>query len=224
MSVRRDTAGDGIAVVTIDRPPLNALTPAVLRELRDALAAPARGVVLTGAGGVFTAGIDIKAAATWDDAGRREGIAAVNGFARALLDVEVPLVCAVGGHAIGAGVVMLCTADRVVCTTAPCKLGLAEVAAGIPYPAVPLVALRERLAPHVLTDLALSGRNVGPDEALALGVVDELAEPGAVLDRAVDAAARLAALPVFSVVKGQLRGAARIEAATAEAADPLLAD
>lgn len=221
--VTRTDDADAIAVLTIARPPLNALTPDVLREAIALLAEPARAVVITGAGGVFTAGIDIKAAASWDDAGRREGIAAVNAFCRALLDVRVPLVCAVGGHAVGAGVVMLCTADRAVCTTAPCKLNLAEIAAGIPYPAVPLVALRERLAPHVLTDLALSGRSVSPQDALAMGVVDELVAAEDVVRRSVEIAAQLADLAAFGAVKDQLRGPARIAAATAEASDPLLA-
>jgi enoyl-CoA hydratase len=210
------TEHDGVAVVRISRPPLNALTPEVLDAARAAVAAPATAVVLAGGGGVFTAGIDIKAAAGWDAAERRTAEAAVNAFARALLDLPVPLVCAVGGHAVGAGVVALCTADRVVCTTAPCKLGLAEVAAGIPYPAVPLVALRERLAPHVLTDLVLSGRNVGPEEALALGIVDELAAPAEVEPRALQAARRLAGLAAFTAVKAQLRGPARRAAALAD--------
>ena len=105
-------------LVTLDRPPLNALNAETLEEgagLLAKLAAepPAGGVVLTGANGVFTAGVDIKQAADADREMRRRLFWGINDFCAALIRLPCACICAVPGHAIGAGGIIAIAADRI---------------------------------------------------------------------------------------------------------------
>ena len=223
--VRRETKDGGVVVVTLDRPPVNALETGFGRELTAVLereAREARALVLTGAGRAFSAGVDTKAAATLDRAGQRSGVEGINRLVTLLFGLEVPVVAAVNGHALGGGLVLPLACDVVIATRAECKLGLTEVVAGVPFPAAPLAVCRYRLSPPVYNDLCLTGRVFGPAEALALGVVDELAEPEQLVSRACEVAATLAGYPAYARVKDQVRAAARAEMAEAVAADPLL--
>lgn len=223
-TTREETGG--VAVLRLARPPRNALDLPTLEGLIAALVAErpyGLPVVLTGDGTIFTAGIDVKAAATWSTAHRRAAIAGVNALVTALLALDAPLVVAIDGHAIGAGLVVAACSDRTIATTADCRLGLPEIAAGIPYPAGPLEAVRARFAPHVVNDLVLTGRSLTPAQALAAGVVDELAEPEDLVPRAAQVARDLAAHAAWGPVKEQLRRPVRAAVAAAVAADPLLA-
>lgn len=212
-------------MVTLDRPPVNALETSFGRDLTSVLeqeARAARAIVLTGAGRAFSAGVDTKAAATLDRAGQRAGVEAVNRLVALLFGLELPVVAAVNGHALGGGLVLPLACDVVIATRAECKLGLTEVVAGVPFPAAPLAVCRYRLSPPVYNNLCLTGRVIGPAEALALGVVDELAEPAQLVPRACEVAATLAGYPAYARVKDQVRAAARAQMAQEVAEDPLL--
>ena len=110
---------DGTLLVTLSRPPYNALSPELLEEgiaLFDSLAenAPKGGIVLTGAGKNFTAGMDLKIAAAFDEAGRAQATKLVNEFIASLLRLRCAFVCAVNGHSIGAGAIMGLASDWVI--------------------------------------------------------------------------------------------------------------
>jgi enoyl-CoA hydratase len=223
--VRRETAAAGVVVVTLDRPPVNALETRFGRELTAVLeraAREARAIVLTGAGRAFSAGVDTKAAATLDREGQRAGVESINRLATLLFGLDVPIVAAVNGHALGGGLVLPLACDVVIATRAECKLGLTEVVAGVPFPAAPLAVCRYRLSPPVYNNLCLTGRVIGPAEALALGVVDELAEPAQLVPRACEVAATLAGYPAYARVKDQVRATARAQMAQEVTEDPLL--
>src|SRR5205807_4146481 len=126
----------------------------------------------TGAGHCFSAGIDTKAAAGAGAEDQIAGVRAINRTVSKLFGLPLPVVAAVNGHALGGGLVIPLACDVVVTTRRECKLGLTEVAAGVPFPAVALAAVRARLAPPVFNNLCLTGRTFGPEEALALGVAD----------------------------------------------------
>jgi enoyl-CoA hydratase len=194
-------------VLRLDRPPVNALWVDLLDELRHALQeeieAGAAAIVLTGSGSCFSAGIDIKASA---------------GATRAQ---PVPVVAAVNGHALGGGLVLPLACDLVMATRAPCKLGLNEVAAGVPFPAAALAAPRARLSPPVFNNLCLTGRTFDPEEALALGVVDELCD-GDPAARAKEVASALAGFPAYARVKEQVRAPQLAEMRELVANDPML--
>jgi enoyl-CoA hydratase len=86
------------------------------------------------------------------------------------------------------------------------KLALNEVAAGVPFPAGPLGVVRAELDPSVMRDLCLTGRSVGPEQALALRVLDEIVEPQELMPRARGRALQLAELPAYAALKAQVRG------------------
>jgi enoyl-CoA hydratase len=118
-----------------------------------------------------------------------------------------PVVCAVTGHAIAGGMILALCADHRVGSTEG-KLGLTELKAGIPYPTVAMDVVRAELTAPVARRLVLRAELVDPPTALELGLVDELAAPGEVVDRALAVAGEMAALPrsAYSAIKRQLRG------------------
>jgi enoyl-CoA hydratase len=224
--VKLDRRGE-VALVRIDRPPANALDLEVLEEghrvLEELRAADPGAVVIVGRDGFFSAGVDLKLAPQLDPDGQRAMVTGINRVFAGWYGFPRPVVCAVNGHAIAGGLILaLCGDYRVGATEG--RLGLTELRAGIPYPAAAMAVVRAELAPAVARALVLRANLVGPREALELGLVDELAEPGAVLDRALAVAQELAALPhdAYPLVKRQLRGDAVAAIERAARDDPLL--
>lgn len=220
---------DEITIVRIDRPPANALDAGLLAEghavLADLAAAPPGPVVLTGREQFFSAGMDLKVVPTLTPDEQREVVTGINRLFAGWYALERPVVCAVNGHAIAGGLILALCADYRVGTTRVGRLGLTELKAGIPYPAVAMAVVRAELTPPVARDLVLRARLVDSAEAQALGVLDELVD-GDPLPRALEVAAELAALPpaAYAQIKYQLRGdtIAAARAVLAEESDPLL--
>ena len=225
--VRVEEHGD-VALVRVDRPPANALDQELLSEVRaaadDLIGSGPGAVVLTGREGFFSAGVDLKLVPTLDADGQRTMVDGVNRLMAAWYSFPRPLVCAVNGHAIAGGMILaLCGDYRVGCTQG--KLGLTELRAGVPYPAVPLAIARAELSPQAARVLALRAHLVDPDEALALGLVDELTAPEDVLQRALVVAGDMAELPAKAYwdAKRELRAEAiELIARVLEQGDPLL--
>jgi enoyl-CoA hydratase len=220
---------DGIAVVHIDRPPANAIDLELLEQAHAAhdelLRAEPGAVVITGRPGFFSAGVDLKVVPTLGAEGQRAMVAGINRMVRTWYAFPRPLVCAINGHAIAGGLVLaLCGDYRVGSTTG--KIGLTELRAGIPYPACAMAVVSAELSPAAARRLVLVADLVDPPTALDLGVVDELAEPDAVLPRALEMAAGLAALPAgaYGRIKRQLRAntIAQMERIVSEGDDPML--
>lgn len=208
IEVERDA--EGVALLRLARPPVNALDLELLRQIEGAVSAAvdsgARAVVLSGAGRCFSAGIDTKVAPTYDARRRAESIEAINAMVATICSAPRPVVAAVNGHAFGGGLVIALACDLRLAARGEYKLALNEVAAGVPFPAGPLAVVRAELDPPVLRELCLTGRSVGPEEALALRLVDDLVEPQELLARALERALELAAMPAYAIVKAQVRG------------------
>src|SRR4051794_1917475 len=186
---------DGIAVVRMDRPPANALDPtfgAALIETAEQLATePPRAVILTGTGGFFCAGLDLKAVPTLSRAQQRDMVLGVSRLVHAWCVLPCPVVCAVNGHSIAGGLVLALTGDyRIGCPVG--KLGLTEVRVGVPYPAGAMAIVRHELEPASARVLTMAGRLVEPAEALTLGVLDELVDAELLIERALTVAGELA--------------------------------
>jgi enoyl-CoA hydratase len=218
-----------LSVVRIDRPPANALDLELLDEghrcLEELRAADPGAVVITGRDGFFSAGVDLKLAPTLDLEGQRSMVAGINRLFAGWYAFPRPVVCAVNGHAIAGGLILaLCGDYRVGATEG--KLGLTELRAGIPYPAVAMAVVRAELSPRAARVLVLGADLIGPGEAVELGVLDELVDHGDVLPRALEVAGELAGLPAaaYARIKEQLRDdtIAAIREVVADGADPLL--
>lgn len=221
---------DGIRVVALARPPVNAVDLPFAEAIGNALEAAAadascRGVVLAGGPPSFCAGVDVKAVPGYDAATRAAMIRRINRTIRALYGMPKPTVAAVGGHAIGAGLVVALACDFRLVAEGAHRLGLTEVAAGIPYPAAPMVVVRAELDRHTARDLVLSGRIFGPSDPVAARVFDAALPAARLQDAAVERARAAAAFGAYAVVKRQLKAdaLARIERIVETDDDPLLA-
>ncbi len=198
------------AIVTFDRPPVNAFDLAFLEEFHRrvhelAEDPPQGGVVVTGAGRVFSAGIDFKAVPAYTDPERAEAIGHINATVTALYGLPTCTVAAVNGHAIGGALVMALACDVRLASDGDAKLGLTEVTAGIPYPACPIEVLRAELDPAYRRHLVLSGELIDPTTALRHGLLDELLPADQLLEAALARAQRQAAAPAYAQVKQQLK-------------------
>ncbi|QIS05382.1 enoyl-CoA hydratase [Nocardia brasiliensis] len=177
------TEGDAarrVAVLRIDRPPLNLLNLQLARELAEAAetvaADPAVAAVLVyGDERVFCAGDDLAELAGLGADQARALAADLQGHLGCLARLPQPTVAAISGYGLGAGLELALGADRRIIGD-NVKLGLPQIKAGL----IPLAGIR-RLAlligPGPAKDLVYSGRFVEPAEALSLGLVDEVVAP-----------------------------------------------
>jgi enoyl-CoA hydratase len=224
---------DGIAVFTLERPPVNAIDLQLVREADDALmrleASPdARAVVITGAGSCFSAGLDLKRIPRYDPDEQRQMVQGLNRMLGRLYGIGIPAVAAVNGHAIAGGLVLALACDHRVGAEASAQFGLSEARAGIPFPAVALAVVRAELTPAAARSLMLGARNLAADEALARGILDELQPADRVLPRAREIASGLAAAPseTYARIKRQLRAPvlAQIAEVVESGRDPVVED
>jgi enoyl-CoA hydratase len=187
---------DAVAVVTVDREEaLNALDVATLTELRDRLRELAqddgvRALILTGAGEkAFVAGADIKYMSGLDVAEAKEWGVLGHEAGRLLETMPKPTIAAVNGFALGGGCELALACD-IRYAAASAKLGQPEVNLGI----IPGWGGTQRLARvcglGIAKELIFTGRVVGADEALRIGLVNGVHDP--VLDQARETAALLA--------------------------------
>ena len=195
-------------------------------RLADELSAQEPGaIVVTGDDRFFSAGLDLKMLPGLDRDGQREIVAGLNSLYAGWYGVARPVVAAISGHAAAGGMILALCADYRVASTRV-KLGLSEVRVGVAMPIVVDAVCRSELPPHAARVLMLGGELVDAAEALRLGAIDELTEPGATLDRALEVAAARARLPrkAYADLKAQQRGelSARMRAWVRDDADPAL--
>ncbi len=230
-TLRLSLLPDGIAVVTLVRPPVNAMDAGLLEELAalfEGLEADSavRAAVITGEGRAFSAGLDLKAVPDLDCAGRRRLVGALNASFGTLYAWPKPLVAAVNGHAIAGGLVLALCADWRMVADVPLQVGLAEVRVGVTYPVAALDVARSELPPAAARRLILLGEMLDAAGAEALAIFDERVPSSDLLVRAVARAQRDAKLPpqAFATIKRELRAPqlARIAAARAGRAEPRL--
>ncbi len=218
---------DGVTVLTVDRPPANAMDVGLLGELVatvEALtASPPGALVLAGRPGFFSGGADLKAVPGYGPAEQRTAVAGINDMALGVYSLPCPVVGAITGHAIAGGLVLaLCTDLRVASSAG--RYGLTEVKVGVSYPQAAIGVVQAELAPNVARQLALGNELIDAEACLRLGVFDELSEPEGVLPRARELAAGLASMPagVYARTKEALRGPTVERLRAAAAVDPLL--
>jgi len=120
----------------------------------------------------------------------------------------VPLVIACTGHALAGGALVVLTGDVRIAAAGAFRIGLNEVAIGLPVPVLAMELARDRLSKRALTRATLLAHVHTPDEALAAGFLDEVVAPDQLMPRALAEAARLSALGSlpFRASKQRLRG------------------
>lgn len=199
--IAREDRG-AIAVIRLAHGKVSALDlelcSALTAELARARATGARAIVLTGTGSAFSAGVDLFRVTRGGAEYVREFLPRMDALFRAVLTAPLPVVAAVNGHAIAGGAILAAACDHRVMAAGTGRIGVPELLVGVPFPALPLSIVLARVAPSAARGLVLSGRTVLPDAALGAGLVDEVCESEALLDRAVAVAESLAAIPAVS--------------------------
>jgi enoyl-CoA hydratase len=210
-NVKRDRV-ESIEVVTLARPPANALDIDTTEEIAatfEAIASDdsARAAVLTGDGKAFCAGLDLKLVPQYGPSEQRRLIDAINKMVLATYGCPMPVIGAINGHAIAGGFVLAMCCDWKIVTESPLQAGLTEVRVGVPYPAAAIEVVRSELPARVARELTLFGKNMNGTDALAAGIFDESAPLDRLFDRAMEKARESAELPrrTFATIKHQLR-------------------
>lgn len=190
----------GIATITINRPQmLNALSRRNKEELglilKDQVANPqTRAIVLTGAGRAFCAGTDIKEMQDFTPSEAEDIFRLEYRLQEVIRTAPIPVVAAVNGFALGTGCVLAMSCDWSVASTTA-RLGLPEITVGVPaaiqcalvFPLVGLAATRR---------LVYLGEHVSADEAVRLGLINEVSQDSDVLTSALAVANRLSSMPI----------------------------
>ena len=188
----------------------------LLKDIDDVEASGARALVITGENNVFSAGADLFRVLDEGSPYIAEAGATMSRLFERLFRFPKPTVAAVNGHAIAGGSVIACACDYRLCAAGDARLGFSELAVGVPFPRWALEILRFGVGWKHVRDVALMARTFGPDEALRIGIVDEVVPPGELMERAMKAATRLARVPTetYALTKGALvaPAVARVEA------------
>jgi len=200
---------DGTVTITLEGPGRNALGTALMTRTLEAvraLRASAAPILLTGAAGCFSAGLDLKEVVSLDVHGMARFLGVLEDLVQALYEHPGPTVAFVNGHAIGGGCVLeLCCDVRVMTGIDPkARIGLNEVALGLRFPPRTFEMTRRRVPGPSLSRVLLEAGVYGVEEALALGLVDVIGEEAEARARL----AQLAAHPraAYAAAKGDLRG------------------
>ncbi|OCC24357.1 enoyl-CoA hydratase [Croceicoccus estronivorus] len=199
--------------LTIDRPPANALTYDLLRKLVDRFAelaneADAPAIVLTGAGErFFCAGGDIGEVAKRPDI----AIPRMHAFHRLLVEQErygAPVISAVNGYAVGAGIELILHSDYVVASE-NAQFGFPEINNGLLPAAKGMRRAMNCIGRRVAEQMLYTGELVGAAKALEIGLINEVVSLGELHDRAREQAEKLRAKDVylFAAIKRTLTDA-----------------
>ena len=178
-----------VAVLTLDRPDkLNALDVATRLQLAEQIRAhgrgdTVRGIVLTGRGRAFSAGEDLSQAPT-TEAEVHVAFESFHDVTRAILQTRVPVVAAVNGIAVGgASEITLCCDARI--GTPATSYFQPENGRGLTISNATSLLLRRLVGNHAMR-MVLASPRIAAEEALRIGLIDEVVDPDTLLDRAIE--------------------------------------
>ncbi|MEA5367448.1 enoyl-CoA hydratase-related protein [Amycolatopsis sp., V23-08] len=194
---------DGVGTIRLDRPPVNALNAQVTAELAELAKEVSerddvRAVILYGGEKTFAGGADIKEMATRTYPEIAKFGATLTGTLAAIANIPKPVVAAITGYALGGGLELALTADRRVAGD-NVKVGQPEIQLGVIPGAGGTQRLARLIGPSKTKDIVFTGRFVKAEEALALGIVDEVVAPDDVYAVAHQWASRFANGPAVAL-------------------------
>jgi enoyl-CoA hydratase len=178
----------------------------LVSRLEDCRAPDVSALVLTGQGGIFSAGVDLLRVVDGGADYVRAFLPALRRMLDAIFSFEKPVVAAINGHAIAGGCILACAADRrFIAHTA--TIGVPELLVGVPFPTVAIEIVRFAASPQHLQSLIYGGAALGAEAAVTQGLADVAVEPVALPRRAQSIAEAMAAIPpaAFAAVKQRLR-------------------
>ena len=203
-----------VRVLSLEHGKVNALDVELLEalaaELTACAAEPPGALVLTGVGRAFCAGVDLHRVLEGGAEYADRLLAGLDATLGALFAAPYPVVAALNGHAIAGGFVIACGCDHRIMSEGRGRVGVPELAVGVPWPTLALELVRQAFAPNRVQELVYLGETYDAAQALDRGLVDALAPPDELLDRACSVAERLAATPpaAYASAKAFLRSSA----------------
>jgi enoyl-CoA hydratase/carnithine racemase len=188
-----------IRELRLNRPPVNALDPGLLSAIRDGVRRAAsegcRAIILSGREGMFTAGLDIPVLLSLNENDMREAARIFFETLETVAASPIPVVAAITGHSPAGGAVLSIFCDWRVMADGEFMYGFNEVAVGITMPSIVHAAITRAAGPRRAELMCVTGRMVGPREAMALGLIDWVAQPDEVVSTAKGFCEELLALP-----------------------------
>jgi enoyl-CoA hydratase/carnithine racemase len=194
---------DGVGTIRLDRPPMNALSGAVQREIREAANQASadkavRAVVVYGGPKVLAAGADVKEMVDWSYTDAVDRSVDLTDCFSAVARIPKPTIAAVTGFALGGGLELaLCCDLRVAGDNA--RFGQPEILLGIIPGAGGTQRLTRLIGPSRAKDLIFTGRMIAADVAQSFGLVDRVVAPDDVYSAAFELASQLAAGPPYAL-------------------------
>jgi enoyl-CoA hydratase len=179
------------------------LGEAFTREMADARDPSVRAVVLTGRGASFSAGVDLFRLVKEGSGYAQRFLPVLDDLLRSALTLPKPLIAAINGHAIAGGCILAAACDHRIMSEGDGRIGIPELAVGVPFPALPLQIMAARLSDGALRHLVFTGRTLSVDDAKTMGLIDEQCPSAMLMDRALDVAQKMAAIPAgaFALTK-----------------------
>jgi enoyl-CoA hydratase/carnithine racemase len=205
------TVSGGLALVTLAYGKVNALDTefceALAKRFDELRGADAKAVVLTGQGKAFSAGVDLIKLSEGGGDYIREFLPSLHKLYDSVFFHPKPVVAAINGHAIAGGCLLAACADRRIMARGNGRIGVTELQVGLPFPALAFEILRATVPARYLAEVTYGGATYEPDAALIRGWIDEIAEPGELLEDAAAVARELGALSpaAFAQTKAQIR-------------------
>lgn len=204
---------DGVGVVRLDRPPANAIDHQLGIELQEVIGEAAEhdgvgALVIWGGPKIFAAGADIRAMADWGPEEVAPSVAALGTACDLLENIPKISIAAVNGYALGGGMELALAADlRYLAEDA--RIGQPEIVLGVIPGAGGTQRLTHAVGPGRARELVYSGRQVGAEEAAALGLAERIAPADDVLAIAVETARGFARGPraALAAAKDAVRAA-----------------
>jgi enoyl-CoA hydratase len=199
---------DGVTIVRLDHPPVNALDLDLLEVITASIRSVEGPVVITGAGRCFSAGVDLRALVDGGAQYAERFIVALSEAFLAVFDHPAPVIAAVNGHAIAGGCVFAMCADLRVMSGG--TIGLTELSVGVPFPVAALEICRFAMGTSVAR-AALRGGTIDADTALAQGWIDAIVGNDELIAQAVATAGELGqqSPSAYAATKRQLHLPAR---------------
>jgi enoyl-CoA hydratase len=199
VSVHLDPGHPGIGTLVLARPPTNALTRQVYREIEQAAAEVSRhdgiaAVILFGGHEIFSAGDDMAALRTLSTSEAESWLLVHRAAVDAIAGIPKPTVAAITGYALGAGLGLALAADWRV-SGDNVRFGATEILAGLVPDGDGLARLARTVGISRAKELVYSGRFFDAEEAKDLGLIDEMVAPDGVYDAAVAWASRFVDAP-----------------------------
>ena len=203
----------GIAVLNMRHGKVNAMDfefcQSLIAELRNLETNDCRAAVLTGNDRVFSAGVDLVRLL---DGGRDYLVTflpVLIDCSKSIFQFPKPLVAAINGHAIAGGCILASACDFRL-THSKARIGIPELRVGVPLPSIAIEILRFAVSTEALQIMVNVGKNYRGEDAVGVGLADQIVTLEGLADSAIEAANDLLAIPpsVFAISKKQLRAPA----------------